>query len=127
MIRSRIPPLATQNVQHLFSALTTTQLLSHPQVRLFRQSPASIQEECVLDLVKYNVLHKLAPSARVPCACVHCLLRHRKFTSSSYTGPNLKKTNIPSPSHCYNSLHVTLPSLSQGTMIRCVPSLKDFL
>lgn len=37
-------------------------------------------------------------------------------------GSESQNDNITSPSHCTNSQHVILLSLSQGTMIRCVPS-----
>jgi len=57
-------------------------------------------------------------------ACVHCLLRHRKIYLQLHRTES-QNDNSPSPSHYSNSLHVTLLSLSQGTMIRCVPSLKD--
>ena len=105
----------------------TTQLLSHPQVSLFRQSHLPYRSvSCILLNITYCIssLHLFVLPVRAYTArdVIENLLPPITRVRIS-RWQHFFPLPLSSLSHCNNSQHVTLLSLSQGTMIRCVPSV----
>jgi hypothetical protein len=102
---SKSKSLMTSSSERSLSLKMTATHSSETAVRLsvltyLHTASLSPVRQCLhLPYITVPLLQKHAPSVRVHCACVHCLLLHRKFPSSNYTDPNLKMTFPPAARH----------------------------